>query len=140
MIFALKVGLVSGAYATSKWTGLIEIDASSTLEDLHLAIQTALNFDNDHLYEFFSARTERSRERISFDDENGALYEKTIESLFPLPGKDSLYYLFDYGDYWIFKVTKTKALKVPADSDNIYPRLVHEDGEKPAQYPTTEEG
>ena len=139
MIFALKVRLVSGAYATSKWEGVIEIDPSSTLEELHFAIQSAVSFDNDHLYEFFSARTERSRERISFDDENGALYEKTIESLFPLPEKHNLYYLFDYGDYWIFKVAKTKAPKVPPDSDSHYPRLAHEDGEKPDQYPPTEE-
>ena len=111
MILALKVILLSGAYATSKWEGVIEIDSSSLLEDLHLAIQSTLNFDNDHLYEFFIARTQKSRERISFDDENGAFYERTIESLYPLPEKQHLYYLFDYGDYWIFRIAKTKTVK-----------------------------
>jgi hypothetical protein len=139
MIFALKVSLVSGAYATGKWQGVIEIDSSSTLEELHFAIQGALSFDNDHLYEFYSARTERSRQRTTYDDENGALYDKTVESLFPLPERRSLYYLFDYGDSWTFKVTKATAPKVPPDFNPIYPRLVHEDGEKPEQYPSTEE-
>jgi Plasmid pRiA4b ORF-3-like protein len=31
----------------------IELEADQTLEDLHLAIQDAFEFDNDHLYSFF---------------------------------------------------------------------------------------
>jgi hypothetical protein len=31
----------------------IEMEANQTLEDLHLAIQDAFEFDNDHLYSFF---------------------------------------------------------------------------------------
>jgi hypothetical protein len=31
----------------------LELPAESTLEDLHLAIQSAFEFDNDHLYSFF---------------------------------------------------------------------------------------
>ena len=139
MILALKIVLISGAYATGKWEGIIEIDSSSLLEDLHFAIQSALDFDNDHLYEFFSARTERSRERISFNDENGALYERTVESIFPLPEKQRLYYLFDYGDYWIFRITKTRTMKLVPDSHPVYPRLVFEDGERPEQYPSAED-
>ena len=56
MILTLTVTLPSGAYATGKWQGVIEIHSSSSLEALHFAIQDALGFDNDHLYEFFIAR------------------------------------------------------------------------------------
>ena len=89
-ICTLKVSLQAGAYADGPWEAVIEIDSSALLEDLHSAIQGALGFDDDHLYEFFIASTERSRDRVRFDDENGYLYERTIESLHPLPDKKSL--------------------------------------------------
>ena len=39
--------------AEEGWEATIEIESSSTLEDLHFAIQSAVGFDNDHLYEFY---------------------------------------------------------------------------------------
>ena len=71
MIWTLKVELLFGAYAEDKWDGLIEIESSSTLEELHFAIIDAVNFENDHLYEFYVSRTERSRDRLRFDEESG---------------------------------------------------------------------
>ena len=139
MIIILKVKLLVGTDTNRKWEGVIEIKSSSMLEDFHFAIQNALGFDNDHLYEFFIARTERSRERLSFDDENGELYNTTIGSLYPLPDGRHLYYLFDYGDNWLFKITKTKNIPQNTDSLVRYPRLIHETGERPEQYPEWEE-
>ena len=85
MLQALKVKLMSGSYANGAWEGVIEIHSSSTLEELHLAIQKATNFDNDHMYQFYIARTERSRERVSFDDEslnkNRTLPDPRIENV-----------------------------------------------------------
>ena len=135
MILKLKVTLLFGAYATNKWEGVIEIDSSSLLEDLHFAIQDAVGFDNDHMYEFFTARTERSREKVSFDDENGRVYESTIESLYPLPERRNLYYLFDYADHWFFKVARAGKANHEIDPKLTYPRLALETGTKPVQYP-----
>ena len=144
MILALKIKLLSGACATSKWEGVIEMDSSSSLEDLHLAIQSTLNFDNDHLYEFFTAKSETSRQRVTFDDENGGLYERTVESLYPLPKGHHLYYLFDYGDDWLFSISRAKAVVATAvaeepEIDPIFPRLIFENGERPEQYPSMED-
>ena len=139
MILTLTVTLLSGAFATGKWQGVIEIHSSSSLEELHLAIQDAIGFGNDHLYEFFIARTERSRDRVSFDDENGGLYNSTIESLFPLPHRRKLYYLFDYGDDWVFRVARIAKAHQEADPHVTYPRLTQETGEKPEQYPSLDE-
>ena len=135
MILTLKVTLLSGIHANGKWEGVIEICSSSFLEDLHLAIQDAVDFDNDHMYEFFIARTERSRERVSFNDENGELYDATIGSLYPLPDRQHLYYLFDYGDYWIFRITRINKAHRETGSHLTYPRLTHETGKRPEQYP-----
>jgi hypothetical protein len=138
-ICTLKVSLRSGANADGPWEAVIEIDSSALLEDLHSAIQDALGFDDDHLYEFFIATTERSRDRVRFDDENGYLYERTIESLHPLPDKKSLYYLFDYGDNWLFKVARIKSKEQAADPHARYPRVVREVGTTPTQYPDLDE-
>ena len=59
---------------------------------------------NDHLYGFYIARTERSRNRIGFDDDNGGIYDVTLEPLYPLDKGKTIFYLFDYGDKWIFTI------------------------------------
>lgn len=138
-ICTVKVSLRSGAYADGPWEAVIEIDSFAVLEELHYAIQGALGFDNDHLYEFFIAKTERSRDRVRFDDDNGYIYERTIESLHPLPDKKSLYYLFDYGDDWLFKVAKINRQEQAADPLATYQRVVREAGTKPTQYPHLDE-
>ncbi len=128
MIVTLKIKL--GAY----WSADIEFDESSTLEAVHHAIQDAVNFDDDHLYAFFVARNDRARDRIVYDDENGEVYDTLISDVFPLPPKMRFFYLFDYGDYWIFSVSKSRKSPHAAIDGIKYPRVVNETGEKPIQY------
>ncbi|NQT41022.1 MAG: hypothetical protein HQ581_26255 [Planctomycetes bacterium] len=132
MIWTLRTKL---RYYEDEWSADIEIDPTSTLEQLHYAIQAAVEFDNDHLYAFFIARAERSRDREYFDDDDGRVYSTTLEALFPLPPKKSLFYLFDFGDEWLFKVTRSR--KQPRDPREgvDYPIVVKEAGTKPEQYP-----
>lgn len=139
MLWILKVELLFGTYAEGDWEGQIEIEPSSTLEDLHFAIIKSVKFDNDHLYEFYIARTERSRDRLRLDDENGEIYEKTLESLYPLEKGKKLYYLFDYGDHWLFKITKSRKKPQELKSGVKYPRLISTEGKEPEQYPAWEE-
>ena len=135
MIWTLTIKLVQGIYAEGPWQATIAIDAASTLEDLHHAIQWAVEFDDDHLYELYVARTPRSRDRIRYDDENEGLYTRTVESVFPLPKDRRLYYLFDYGDSWVFQVSRARAKPFEAEEGVAYPTLIAEKGEKPPQYP-----
>ncbi len=139
MIWMLKSELLFGAYAKEECIRFIEIDSSSTLEVLHLAMQDAVDFDNDHLYEFYISRTESSRDRRSYDDENEGVYDLTLENLYPLEKRMKLYYLFDYGDNWLFKITKSR--KKPTEPlENIkYPRVVERVGSNPEQYPVYDE-
>ena len=139
MILILKVELLFGAYAEEVWEGTIEIDSLSTLEDLHFALQDMLDFDNDHMYEFYVSRTERSRDRIRYDDENELVYSVTLEDLYPLEKNKKLFYLFDYGDNWLFKITKSRKKAQKSVPGIKYPRLVEEVGIKPEQYPSWEE-
>ena len=141
MIWALQIKLLSGRGAKQDWTATIALDGSSTLEDLHHIIQQAVDFDDDHLYGFFAARTPWSRDRVRYDDEDedgresDALFTTTLESLFPLPKDRKLFYLFDYGDNWIFEIARTRRKPFPAEPGIDYPCLISESGEKPPQYP-----
>ena len=139
MIWILKAELLFGAYAEEAWEGTIEIDSSSTLENLHFALQDILDFDNDHMYEFYVSRTETSHKRIRYDDENERVYNVTLENLYPLEKNKKLFYFFDYGDSWIFKITKSRKKDQEPVQGIEYPRLVEEVGLKPEQYPSWEE-
>jgi hypothetical protein len=141
MIWTLQIRLLSGRWADKPWAVTIALDASSTLEDLHHIIQQAADFDNDHLYGFYVARTPWSRDRVRYDDEDedgresDALFTTTLEDLFPLPKDRRLFYLFDYGDYWIFQISQTRKKPFVAEPGIDYPCLIGESGEKPPQYP-----
>ena len=66
MIWTLRTKLLR---YEDEWSADIEIDSSSTLEELHYAIQKAVNFDNDHLCAFYIARSDSSRNREFLDDD-----------------------------------------------------------------------
>lgn len=123
----------------NNWKVKVEIDSMSNLQDLHYLIQYAVDFDNDHLYEFFVSKTERSRDRIRFDDENEKIYSTTLESLYPLEKGKKLYYMFDYGDSWLFVISKSRKKPQEIQDGVKYPRIINEEGNKPDQYPEWEE-
>ena len=136
MIWTLRTKLLR---CEDDWSADIEIDATSTLEQLHYAIQKAVDFDNDHMYAFFIARSDSSRNRDYYDDDDGRIYSTTLDGLFPLAPRTSLFYLFDFGDEWLFKVTRTQRRPHDPEEGVVYPRVVKEVGTKPEQYPGYEE-
>ncbi len=131
MITTLKITLLRNL----DWSANIELEESSTLEDLHLAIQSAVRFGNDHLYCFYMSRTDRSRSRETFDDENGLIFSQTLKDLFPLQKHQSLFYHFDFGDDWYFKISPTRKRPHEPVSRKKYPRVESESGTRPVQYP-----
>ena len=136
MITTLKVTLVRGLYCEEDWTANIELDEASTLAELHDAIQMAVGFDNDHSFSFFLSRTDRSRTREYFNDDDESIDTMTVKDMFPLPEKQSWFYLFDWGDDWVFKISKTRKSLQPALPRVKYPRVESESGIKPVQYPS----
>ncbi len=135
----LKEAFVFHEKPEGEWYRLIEIAEDSNLEDLHYCIQDAVSFDNDHLYEFFIARTTHSYEKVIFDDEDGGVYNVPIKALFPLPKNRKLFYLFDFGDKWYFQVSKTKHAEKEKEPGVKYPRIIKSVGDDPEQYPEYDE-
>jgi hypothetical protein len=72
MIITLKLEGAYGSFdkASEDWYRMIEIESNSDLEALHHCIQNAVNFENDHLCEFFIANSVRSSDKRRFDNDN----------------------------------------------------------------------
>ncbi len=136
MIITLKLQSAYGSFdeESEVWYRMIEMESTSNLEILHLAIQEAVDFDNDHLYEFFIANSIGSSEKERFDDDNQGLWEYSIGDLFPLPKHKKLFYLFDYGDSWYFRLTKSRKKPKQKEAGISYPRVVEILGKNPEQY------
>ena len=127
--FVFKVSVGKGIWRK------IAICGENTLEDLHAAIQTAFNFDFDHLYAFFMDGKSWSHDVINAPgcDEGPYADGARIGELELSVGQGFLY-LFDFGDEWRFWV-ELKEIKEdsrkPAESE-----VIESKGEAPEQYPS----
>ena len=125
----------------SKCIRVIEIESSASFLQLHKAIQDAVNFDNDHLFQFYLGRhPEQHAYTIGGESSwNGYnpinSYRKiNISDTWPLPIGYKLYYLFDFGEQWIFQINKTRYKDKLAQSGVVYPRVIEAIGKNPEQY------
>jgi hypothetical protein len=123
---------------------MFTVEDSDTLLDLHEWIQEVVGFDNDHLFEFYTANSaspfaEKHRFFADADDweeEYEGYAETQLRDIWPL-GRKKLYYHFDFGDDWIFEIRKPRSLK--SDADLKPGRVLESEGPDPVQYPTEEE-
>ena len=119
------------------WEATIEVPYICSLFELHLFIQHIVNFDNDHLFEFYAGKTDRNRkieftEDSGYPDDGGEYEEITLGDIYPLKGL-KLYYLFDFGDNWLFEIRKSRK-KAKIQPNIEYPRIVSDNGVKLRQY------
>jgi hypothetical protein len=137
-LFTLSVlNIWDPVYNKNFWEATIEVPVIYSLFDLHLFIQKIINFDNDHLFEFYAGRNYRNR-KLEFSKNaghpfDGGDYETNLlKKIFPLK-RLKLYYLFDLGDKWIFEIRKSRKKVIPM-KDTEYPRIVSDNGVKLIQY------
>lgn len=111
----------------------IKVSFSHSLDDLHLAIQEAFDFDNDHLYAFFMDGKRYSRNAYhSPDCDEGPFADEAIIGELGLYTGQKILYYFDYGDSWQFNV---RLLKI--NEDELLPKgpeIIETKGEAPEQY------
>jgi hypothetical protein len=112
---------------------LIEIAENQTLDDLHDAILSAVDFDADHLYSFFmSGRAwDETTEYASPYAEGHSAARVKIGDL-RLRMRQKFLYLFDYGDEHRFEVQLVGIN--PEAPKGRYPRIVESHGKAPPQY------
>jgi hypothetical protein len=120
----------------------IQIRGDQTLEDLHHAIFSAFDREEEHLYEFQLGKGPKDRQGPIYGlldtggDKEGLVTETTIDSLRLKAGR-SFGYLFDFGDNWQHQIN------VEAVEDTVpkghFPRVTKRVGESPPQYPDQDE-
>lgn len=126
-VYEFKVRLGRACCRVIQCTGL------HTFEDLHLAIQNAFAFDNDHLYCFFMDGKKWSRRRIDSPYSETPPYSNDVLiGQAGLRENQTFLYLFDFGDEWLFHVTVTSIFD--ASSPLSHPALVKAKGTAPKQY------
>jgi hypothetical protein len=144
VIWTLRVKL---SQTQSECVWVIEIEPTATFLELHEAIQDAVGFDNDHLFEFFIGRHPGNRAYTIGGEPNWDTLNPVrtyrnvrISSVWPLPTGMKLYYLFDFGDNWLFQINKTRHKDKLIQPGIVYPRVVEARGKSPEQYPDWDEG
>jgi len=116
----------------------IKLSYKHSLDDLHLSIQKAFDFDNDHLYAFFmdGKRYSRNAYNSPWGNEGPYANEAILGNLDWYTGQKILYY-FDYGDSWEFAV---QLLTIHEDEPPIAKATIIEiKGKAPSQYQYYEE-
>lgn len=134
MILTLVIKCLTGE-AVTPWEIKVEVEESFTLAALHLFIQQEVAFDNDHMFEFYIAKSCFSQNRKCYPSNGKAVVDNTLADLFPLEKNHKLFYLFDYGDNWLFQISKTRNKTKPSQAGIIYPRVIELKGQVPEQYP-----
>ena len=117
----------------SKVSRTLALSHKHTLEDLHLAIQKALAFDNDHLYAFFMDAKRWSED--SYNDSRGSeppFGEEAVLGELDLYVGQKFLYLFDFGDNWEFEVVLREVRDQPFQGR---PKVIARQGQAPEQYP-----
>ena len=125
--FTFKVSLAN------QWSATISLDGEQPMDSLASAILSAVQFDNDHLYEF----TYKSRfgKQVSIPHPYSAEIYSTEEIAIGLPGfkpGTQLKFIFDFGDWWEFDVVLED---YNPDKRTKKVEIISTTGEAPEQYP-----
>ncbi len=134
--FPLRKGLYRFKVSFGKeMCRIIEFAGSDTFEDLHLAIQDAIDFDNDHLYYFSLTGKSAAHNSFAFWSPDG---DDGVRTTMVQIGETNLYkgqqilYYFDFGASWNFD-----AILLDIEEDTVEPKeykITQKVGDSPKQY------
>jgi len=128
-------GLQITSWRDARCSRTIEFLGSATLGDVHAAIQTEFELDDDHLWAFYLSGDLGDLESEFVSDDVGSgrpAWDTELRSLDLAPGMRFLY-RFDFGDELIHDITVVGV--GDADGGAAYPRVVERIGKPPPQYP-----
>lgn len=78
---------------------------------------------------------------FDLDSDHGGIYRdiKLKDVFAEMPTGMKLIYHFDFGDDWMFEITKMQSEAKNPDSKVKYPRVAKSNGRNPVQYPSFED-
>lgn len=112
----------------------IELAEDQTLEDLHLMIQQAYGWNDDHLYSFFmSGKPWDKSSEVGSPWSDSRIHTHQVElNMLKLVDGQKFLYIFDYGENQKFDVVVLR-INLLAKKGN-YPLIVARHGKSPPQY------
>jgi Plasmid pRiA4b ORF-3-like protein len=123
-----------GPYVREPVGRKLALPADRTLADLHLLIQEAFEWDDDHLYSFWLDGTFWGDDETEYtfpfelDERGGRSAEVGMDTLGLERGR-KIAYIFDFGDEW------RVSLKLREIRDGGETGILERKGEPPPQYP-----
>ncbi len=112
----------------------LEISAESTFEELHWAIQSTMDWDDDHLWVFsFGGRSGNHTLKVGpmeVDDVLAIASDFTLAEA-GLEKGQKFRYVFDFGDWWVVHL---EVIELMRGVDTPDPKIVAESGDPPPQY------
>lgn len=85
---------------------VLEVPLDIRLDRLHLALQAAMGWKNQHLYDFTAGRSARWAEPDpDFEDDMERPSKATLADLLAAAGGRSAFYTYDFGDDWRHRLT-----------------------------------
>jgi hypothetical protein len=129
-----RAGVFVFRVALDKIWRRIAMPADATLDDLVGWILEAVDFDDDHLYEFiYRDRLGRQVRAGHREDEEGPFADEVLIGELPLEPGQSMKLIYDFGDNWQFDVRLESI--APRRGRGKLPRIVEKHGKAPEQYP-----
>lgn len=113
---------------------VVRLSHKTKLHKLHLVIQKAFEFDNDHMYAFYKGASYRNGEEFYSANPFGESEEYedlTIEDAELYKGQQFIY-LFDFGDMWEFKIQVMDFIE--NEEICVLPEIIQSEGKSPDQY------
>ena len=134
MIYRLTVECIDGWHYDHETIRVIEIDENATLYDLFDIIRASNGFGFEHMHMFYLGRNPRNLKIIFSDDKE--LYDRECRSansilrdIYPL-GNLKFYFMYDFGDEWIFQIKKSRK-RIEPEANATYPRVIKRIGADP---------
>jgi len=151
VIYQMKIDLIRMGLdeIEEEISRVIEIKDKQTLYDLHMNIQNLFEWDNDHMFSFYLGENLFDRDNeysanplgehidSSYGKQSKSAAETELRDL-DLPMNFTFWYLFDYGDELVHKVTVEKIREMKPE-ENGFPKLTDRKGNAPPQYGIFEE-
>ncbi len=127
-IARLKITLEGIAPAVSR---TLEVPVDIRLDRLHLVIQAAMGWDNEHLYAFMAGRSQWGRPDPHAVIRPLPASKASLAELLTAAGKAPIRYIYDFGDDWLH-LLEAKIMGDPTPG-NLYPRLLDVTGRCPPE-------
>ena len=132
---------------------IMAVRPDMSLYELGIAVLSAFEFDDDHLFGFYDNLTRRHKSKVSYEfpemveqqdwsfsgvrrPESYNMEEYTVGDIFTRKGKKWLM-LFDYGDKWTFWLSLENRGTIVDGAE--YPHVIESKYDAPEQYPDYEE-